>query len=114
MENTKTVRPRGTDSAKVIQVIVTEAVKGLGTDEDLCRIVTQYWDFDGSLLAEDDPCITESVEQGIGFTYAELTRLNTMIGAALAFGKVEFDEISESVYRKIAEEICKQNDKEGT
>ena len=57
-------RPRGTDSAQVIQVIVTTSLRGEGTDEDLCRMVTQYWDFDGNLLAEQDPCITESVTQG--------------------------------------------------
>ena len=57
-------RPRGTDSARVIQVIVTEALRGKGTNEDLCRLVTQYWDFEGNLLAENDPCITESVTQG--------------------------------------------------
>lgn len=48
------VRPRGTDSAKVIQVIVTESVRGEGTEEDQCRIVKQYWDFEGNLLAERD------------------------------------------------------------
>nr|DAT48696.1 MAG TPA: hypothetical protein [Caudoviricetes sp.]DAW20298.1 MAG TPA: hypothetical protein [Caudoviricetes sp.] len=58
------VRPRGTDSARIIQVIVTEALRGKGTNEDLCRLVTQYWDFKGNLLAENDPCITESVTQG--------------------------------------------------
>lgn len=60
------VRPRGTDSARVIQVIVTEALRGKGTNEDLCRLVTQYWDFEGNLLAENDPCITEYVTQGDG------------------------------------------------
>lgn len=49
-------RPRGTDSAKVIQVIITQSLRGDGqTKEDPCRCVTQYWDFDGRLLAEDDP-----------------------------------------------------------
>lgn len=57
-------RPRGTDSAQVIQVIKTESLRGEGTQKDLCRIVTQYWDFDGNLLAENDPCITECVTQG--------------------------------------------------
>lgn len=63
-EGQKTVRPRGTDSAKVIQVIVTEAMKGLGTEEDLCRTVTQYWDLDGKLLAEHDPCAANCGTQG--------------------------------------------------
>ncbi len=56
-------RPRGTDSAKVIQVIKTEALRGEGTEDDLCRMVTQYWDFVGNLLAENDSCVTESVTQ---------------------------------------------------
>ena len=55
----KPVRPRGTDGAKVIQVIETRALRGIGTEEDLCCEVVQYWDFDGNLLAEKDPCIME-------------------------------------------------------
>lgn len=55
------IRPRGTDSAKVIQVIKTESARGKGTPGDLSRIVTQYWDFDGVLLAENDPCVTETM-----------------------------------------------------
>lgn len=49
-------RPRGTDCARVIQVIETRALKGIGTEEDNCREVIQYWDFDGKLLAVNDPC----------------------------------------------------------
>jgi len=45
------VRPRGTDSAKVIEVIVTEALEGRGTMDDPCYIKTQYWSLDGKLLA---------------------------------------------------------------
>lgn len=45
------VRPRGTDSAKVIQVIVTEALEGAGTEDDPCRMQRRYWDFNGELLA---------------------------------------------------------------
>lgn len=52
-------RTRETNSAQVIQVIKTESMRGEGTQEDLCRIVTQYWDFDGNLLAENDPCTKE-------------------------------------------------------
>ena len=48
------VRPRGTDKAKVIQVIETESIRGAGTEDDPVRIVKQYWDFDGNLLAEND------------------------------------------------------------
>ncbi len=52
-------RARGTDSAKVITVIVTKSLRGEGTYEDMCRMVTQYWDFEGNLLAENDPCEKE-------------------------------------------------------
>ena len=48
------VRPRGTDSARVIQVIETIALRGLGTEKDPVREVTQYWDFNGKFLAEMD------------------------------------------------------------
>lgn len=50
------VRPRGTDCARVIQVIETKTLRGMGTEEDNCREVIQYWDFEGNLLAEEDPC----------------------------------------------------------
>lgn len=52
-------RPRGTDNARVIQVIETTALRGEGTVEDKCREVKQYWNFDGELLAENDPCTKE-------------------------------------------------------
>ncbi len=52
MEDNKTARPRGTDSAKIIEVIETKSIRGAGTDEDICREVTQYWSLDGELLAE--------------------------------------------------------------
>lgn len=55
----KPARPRGTDSARVIQVIETKSLRGVGTEEDPCRLVTQYWNFDGDLLAENDPCAKE-------------------------------------------------------
>lgn len=48
--------PRGTDSARVVSVIETRALRGTGTEKDKCRIVIQYWDFEGNLLAENDPC----------------------------------------------------------
>ena len=51
----ETVSPRGTDSARLIRVIETKSARGKGTQEDLCRIVTQYWDLNGKLLAENDP-----------------------------------------------------------
>lgn len=51
-----TFRPRGTDSAKVIQIIETKTVRGSGQKDDFYRTVTQYWDFEGRLLAENDIC----------------------------------------------------------
>ena len=52
-------RPRGVDNARIIQVIETTALRGAGTAEDKCREVKQYWDFEGKLLAEFDPCTKE-------------------------------------------------------
>ena len=51
--------PRGTDSARVISIIETKALRGTGTEGDPCRIVKQYWDFEGNLLAENDQYIKE-------------------------------------------------------
>lgn len=48
-------KARGTDSAQVIQIIETRALRGSGTKEDPHRIITQYWNFEGMLLAENDP-----------------------------------------------------------
>lgn len=47
-------RANGTKSAKVIKVIETKAIRGLGTEKDPAREVTQYWDFEGNFLAEMD------------------------------------------------------------
>lgn len=63
MEANKNVRPRGTDSAKVIQVIETISLKGSGTDTDPVRAVKQFWSFDGELIAENDPFISEEYER---------------------------------------------------
>lgn len=41
-------------SSKLIQVIHTEMPRGVGTKEDPCRIVHQYYRPDGLLLAEVD------------------------------------------------------------
>lgn len=57
MSDNETVRPRGTDSAKVIQVIVTESVVGRGTEEDPTRSILQYWSLNGELLAKVDPVL---------------------------------------------------------
>ncbi len=44
----------GVEKVRVIEVIETKALRGIGTKENPVRIVTQYWDFDGNLLAERD------------------------------------------------------------
>lgn len=52
MENK--VVARGTDKARVLNVIQTISIKGDGTEKDPVRYIYQYWDFDGNLLAEHD------------------------------------------------------------
>lgn len=47
--------PRGCDSARVIQVIVTESARGSGAKEQPTRTVTEYWSLAGEKLAERDP-----------------------------------------------------------
>ena len=60
MEGKKsTVRPNGTDCARVIQVIEPKSNRGKGTLDDLSRQVVQYWSVEGELLAEKDPCISK-------------------------------------------------------
>ena len=66
MDKEKTVRPRGTDSAKIIEVIETKSIRGYGTEEDISREVTQYWSIDGKLLAECDPCaINHEIQEDV-------------------------------------------------
>lgn len=48
------VRADGTKSAKMILVIETVSKRGLGTEKDPVRDVTQYWDLTGKFLAEMD------------------------------------------------------------
>lgn len=55
----ESARPRGTDNARVIQVIETNSLRGRGTEDDPCRDVKQYWDFNGNLLAECDLYVKE-------------------------------------------------------
>ncbi len=57
------VFPRGTDSARVIQVIETEAMRGRGTNAEPVRRVKQYWTLEGEFLAENDPAAFEVVEE---------------------------------------------------
>lgn len=45
---------RGTDNARIVQVIETRSCRGDGTENNPCRLVIQYWSLDGELLAEKD------------------------------------------------------------
>lgn len=47
---------RRLDNLTVQKVIVIKLLRGEGTDEDMYRIVTQYWDIEGNFLFEIDPC----------------------------------------------------------
>ena len=51
-------------SVKVIRVVEVKAARGVGTDSDPVRVVTQLWSFDGYLLAEDDPMGEVTDEKG--------------------------------------------------
>lgn len=42
-------------SAKLLQVIETSELRGVGTEESPMRNVTQYFSVDGAFLAETDP-----------------------------------------------------------
>lgn len=42
-------------SVKVVQVIEATFPRGRGIEGDPVRIVTQFWSFDGELLAVNDP-----------------------------------------------------------
>ncbi len=44
-------------TAKVIQVIETQVLRGKGIESDPMRHVTEYWSFDGAKLAENDPTL---------------------------------------------------------
>ena len=55
--NNRTVRPRGVDRAKVMTVIVTESLRGFGTNDDVNRRVREIWSFSGEKLAEHDPIL---------------------------------------------------------
>ena len=57
------VRPRGTDNAKVIQVIKTTSILGTGIEKAPVRYIYQYWDFKGNLLAKHDTLDEAIVEE---------------------------------------------------
>ena len=62
MEANKTARPRGTDAVEIMKVIRTTSIIGYGTEKDPVRLIYQYWDFEGNLLASDDTLINEITE----------------------------------------------------
>ena len=46
--------------AKVLMESKINLTKGSGTNGDMCRDVTQYWDLEGNFITEVDPCnVTE-------------------------------------------------------
>lgn len=49
------IKPTGTDSARIVTLIVTEAKRGSGVPPDLHRIVREYWTLNGEKVAEYDP-----------------------------------------------------------
>ena len=63
------IRFRGTDSAYIEQLIVTESPVGTGECGDTARIVRQYWTVDGELVAVYDPVFESLVRPG---QYSEL------------------------------------------
>ena len=50
----KPYRTSGVNFARVINVIETDTAIGTGAEEDPVRIVRQYFDLDGKLLAKCD------------------------------------------------------------
>lgn len=48
------IEMRTPEKVEMIEVIHTEATRGEGTNENPVRVVHQYWDKDGKLLAEND------------------------------------------------------------
>lgn len=49
----ETARPNGTRGARIIPVIVTEALEGRGTEIDPLNIKRQYWTLDGKPIGVD-------------------------------------------------------------
>lgn len=48
------------DGVEIISVVKINLTKGSGTNGDMCRDVTQYWDLEGNFITEVDPCnVTE-------------------------------------------------------
>lgn len=62
VKENEAVRPRGTDSVRVIQIIVTKSLVGIGVEDDPCRELTQYWSLEGKKIAEYDPYLSGEIE----------------------------------------------------
>ncbi|WP_333685127.1 hypothetical protein [Enterocloster lavalensis] len=66
----------GIRGARVIQVIKTKEIKGVGTEKDPVREVIQYWSLDGKPLATSDPCLaSNNMENTYGFDEEVLERI---------------------------------------
>lgn len=46
------VVPRGTDAARIVELIETRSIRGAGTLDDPVREVLQYWTKTGHFIAE--------------------------------------------------------------
>ena len=60
MSDKNTAHPRGTDSARIVEVIETRSLMGEWTESDPYRAVIQYWHKNGDLIATIDPLRKES------------------------------------------------------
>ena len=60
----ETARSKGTDSARVVQVIMTTTMVGEGTEESPIRELVQFWSFDGQCLATNEG-VTRDVAVGL-------------------------------------------------
>ena len=45
-------------SVQLVEVVEVKTAAGKGTEDNPCRIVTEYWSKDGVLLAVSDPEVT--------------------------------------------------------
>jgi hypothetical protein len=62
-------------SARIVRVIEVVAARGAGVINDPIRQVVQYWSFDGTLLAEDDPdALGRGVNQKVSGTAQKIER----------------------------------------
>lgn len=89
--------PRGTDSARVISVIETTAVRGSGKSiDDQCRSIVQYWDFEGNLLAENDPCKEEDILSD-----------SKVLGVIRQIDAIETNFVDMSLLKRDLTDLCK-------